>query len=360
MYGQTGSGKTYTMFGPPTEGPTICPKEQQGVLPLLFRQLLEEAKACDQLEGEEGFVSIETSCFEIYNEKMRDLYNPNNDINAFTMLQERRGKMIRPNNSGLPHRIQILSADGVDGPMVTVKAAARERCTAENIGRGQNQHRSSRSHMVVQIHVLTKTGTCGTATLVDLAGSEKVEDSRGEKARREGTNIRKSLNALTNMLLHMSRASRQSGKSARKSSTGSIDSGRKSSDSSNASSAASSTRRLSARGLDAGPSSVASSTSSMVRRLSSAAMSDVGLAPRRRASSISSGSGRAASGRSDSGGAVSTPRSFRDSKLTMALEGLVGGSARTSVIFCINPETNQVSQSLQVSVQDAGAGVLAA
>lgn len=63
-----------------------------------------------------------------------------------------------------------------------------------------NQGKSSRSHMLVQIIVVSESRTCGRLNLVDLAGSEKYSSLLSDGSNREGRNIRKSLLELNNMI----------------------------------------------------------------------------------------------------------------------------------------------------------------
>lgn len=57
-YGQTGSGKTYTIFGDP---------DNYGIIPRASKHLL-DIRDSDQMK----FI-LRVSCFEIYNEQIRDL-----------------------------------------------------------------------------------------------------------------------------------------------------------------------------------------------------------------------------------------------------------------------------------------------
>ena len=68
-YGQTGSGKTWSMSGDTTS------EEHKGIIPRICESLYSRIRK-ERLEGKKKFMVI-CSYFEIYNEKLRDLLDPN-------------------------------------------------------------------------------------------------------------------------------------------------------------------------------------------------------------------------------------------------------------------------------------------
>lgn len=74
-YGQTGSGKTYTMVGVESEDETYHPSCFDGVIPRAVRYLFEKISA-NAAAGISPKFSVRASFLEIYNEQVRDLWNP--------------------------------------------------------------------------------------------------------------------------------------------------------------------------------------------------------------------------------------------------------------------------------------------
>lgn len=66
-YGQTGSGKSYTMMGTP---------DQPGLIPRTCEDLFERIENC---ESANVSYSVRVSYFEVYNEHVRDLFQPRTD-----------------------------------------------------------------------------------------------------------------------------------------------------------------------------------------------------------------------------------------------------------------------------------------
>lgn len=63
-YGQTGSGKTYSMMGAPGD---------EGLTPRLCQNMFDKIQEIQEQGGNGYKIAIETSYFEIYNEKVFDL-----------------------------------------------------------------------------------------------------------------------------------------------------------------------------------------------------------------------------------------------------------------------------------------------
>ena len=110
------------MFGNEADSET-----DPGILPLLLEALL---SAASEKETEQDYVSIEASCFEVYNEQLFDLFDETNELNPFTMLAESQGKNVRQDRSGLPCRLHISSLHD-QGPMEAIRRAAELRQTTK-------------------------------------------------------------------------------------------------------------------------------------------------------------------------------------------------------------------------------------
>ncbi|XP_021946834.2 kinesin-like protein KIF18A [Folsomia candida] len=184
-YGATGSGKTYTMLGSAeAPGITVLMAEE------LFRRL-------SDMESDEFTHDIKVSYLEVYNETIKDLFNPQKELSI-----REDGKR------GL--RIPQLTVHQPEGPQELLRLL-------RNGNGNRSQHatdfnaESSRSHAVFEISVLmhqhspTDRFKKRTATsrlfMVDLAGSEKGSVNIVDGMRqREGANINKSLLALSNCI----------------------------------------------------------------------------------------------------------------------------------------------------------------
>lgn len=79
-YGQTSSGKTHTM-----QGPDIEDIEKQGVIPRMVRTVF------NRIESASEYIefTVKVSMVEIYNEKIKDLINPDKDN---LKIHEEKGK----------------------------------------------------------------------------------------------------------------------------------------------------------------------------------------------------------------------------------------------------------------------------
>jgi len=179
-YGQTGSGKTWTMEGIP-EQPGISLRAVQAV----FAQL----KARE--EEEESEVSL--SMFEVYNEELKDLLDP----------QKKKMDMIMTKDEGLviSNLVKQPVADSAAVSTALMLGQKNRAVQATNM----NEH-SSRSHLILRLYLklINKTSrdvTQSKLSLVDLAGSERVGKSGAEgQAMKEAQGINGSLSALGNVI----------------------------------------------------------------------------------------------------------------------------------------------------------------
>ncbi|CAK0859215.1 unnamed protein product, partial [Prorocentrum cordatum] len=183
-YGQTSSGKTYTM-----EGPDIQDKVLQGVIPRMVWSVFDGI--CHADEHIEFLVKV--SIVEIYNERIRDLLDPNKD-NLTIHEDKLRGVFI-----GEVTETYVGSEQEI---FELMRNGQVNRATAVT---NMNEH-SSRSHLVFMLtieqrNLLNRSVKLGKLHLVDLAGSEKVAKTGASGDRLdEAKNINRSLSALGNVI----------------------------------------------------------------------------------------------------------------------------------------------------------------
>ncbi|CAD6197428.1 unnamed protein product [Caenorhabditis auriculariae] len=178
-YGQTSSGKTHTMEG------VIGDTSLQGIIPRIVADIFNHIFNMDsELE-----FHIKVSYYEIYNERIRDLLDPEK-VNLSIHEDKSRVPYVKGATErfvGSPEEVLQAIEDGKANRMVAVT--------------NMNEH-SSRSHSVFLItvkqeHQTTKKQLTGKLYLVDLAGSEKVSKTGAQgTVLEEAKNINKSLTAL--------------------------------------------------------------------------------------------------------------------------------------------------------------------
>lgn len=187
-YGQTGSGKTHSMLGSDTD---------PGVSPRLVDDLFQRIDALTKVNPTTK-CQVEVMFFEIYNEKVRDLF------------AERKKTQNYENPRIRQHPTKGVFVEGLKRNPVTnatqckafMENGAAERAMAPT----KMNATSSRSHAVFQIQLSQLDGLKGTQkvatiNLVDLAGSERVKQSEVEgDAFNEAKNINKSLSTLRRVI----------------------------------------------------------------------------------------------------------------------------------------------------------------
>ncbi|XP_039255213.2 kinesin-like protein KIF13A isoform X1 [Styela clava] len=200
-YGQTGSGKSYTMMGS---------HDQPGLIPRLCSELFEQIVTNT---NEHQFFKVEVSYMEIYNEKVRDLLDPEGGKRH---LKVREHKSLGPYVDGL-QQLAVSNASDIQELMSEGNKSRTVAATKMNA-------ESSRSHAVFTL-IVTQTlvdpqsqvsgERVSKVSLVDLAGSERASKTGAEGSRlKEGSNINKSLTTLG--LVISSLADQASGKSKNK------------------------------------------------------------------------------------------------------------------------------------------------
>ncbi|CAF1236539.1 unnamed protein product [Adineta ricciae] len=208
-YGQTGSGKSYTMMGTHSDR-GIIPRLCQSMFDRIENEIKQEmsnnsdVKMVDNEKVNDilslkfsSSYRIEVSYFEIYNEKVRDLLNPNNNHHA---LKVRENKILGPYVDGLSQLV-VTSYQEIETLLI-------EGNNYRTVASTNMNTESSRSHAVFSLKLTQTLSTDASETqsvkvskvsLVDLAGSERASKSgvQIEQTRfREGCNINKSLSTL--------------------------------------------------------------------------------------------------------------------------------------------------------------------
>lgn len=182
-YGQSGSGKTHTMMGEDAFDPDL-----QGVIPRAIIDLF--AAVMQQAQGVE--FTFRCSLLEVYKEKLRDLFDSNNND---LRIKESPSRGIYVEN------LTELSVGSEDEMLEALAIGESQRTVASTKLNAQ----SSRSHQLFIVDVRQKmpddTEKRGVLNLVDLAGSEKIRWSgvTGNKLE-EAKKINLSLSALGNVI----------------------------------------------------------------------------------------------------------------------------------------------------------------
>lgn len=179
-YGVTGTGKTHTMRG----GKSLA---ERGVIPRLLSSIYRRARKIEKDTADESKVEVVMSYYEIYNDKVFDLFEPPEQRTpAGLPIRDNGGKTVVV---GLTER-----------PCTTLKEFEHLYDEA-NVNRSTsatklNAH-SSRSHAVLCVKIIQTTGDTvqvSTASAIDLAGSEDNRRTDNNKERLvESASINKSL-----------------------------------------------------------------------------------------------------------------------------------------------------------------------
>jgi len=183
-YGVTGTGKTHTMRG----GLKLS---ERGVIPRLLSAIYRRGRKVVKDSGGETTVNVTLSYYEIYNDKVFDLFEPPEKRTAAGLpLREKDGKTIVV---GLSER---ACDDLKDFERLYIEAN-NNRSTAGTKLNAQ----SSRSHAILMVKLTQTTGEeyrISTASAIDLAGSEDNRRTENGKERLvESASINKSLFVLS-------------------------------------------------------------------------------------------------------------------------------------------------------------------
>jgi hypothetical protein len=164
-YGQTGSGKTHSMLGTDSD-PGISLRLTDD----LFARVAQMQATMVTTK-----VVIELMFFEVYNEKVRDLFNKHAKVG------DESAPKIRQHPTKGVFVEGLLSKEVTDAKTTKnlIDRGTKERAAAET----KMNARSSRSHAIFQIQITQNDAMKGTQrvsciNLVDLAGSEKIKLSQ--------------------------------------------------------------------------------------------------------------------------------------------------------------------------------------
>lgn len=196
-YGMTGSGKTYTMSGQDGNPGLILLCVEH-----IFDKILSESILDKKFE-------VKISYLEIYNERIYDLLNSNDDRsnNISSNWNKSTGIELKIRDDreygvkviGLKEHVVTSSEDA----MILIATGHTNRKT----GGTDFNARSSRSHAIVLIRLICQDLNTGlevisTLSLCDLAGSERATGQ--QERRKEGAFINKSLLALGTVISKLS------------------------------------------------------------------------------------------------------------------------------------------------------------
>ncbi|RLN37359.1 hypothetical protein BBJ28_00017436 [Nothophytophthora sp. Chile5] len=204
-YGQTGAGKSFTIFGQ-EDGTTerkMAVQPQDGLLPRTAQELM---LAIAKRKGEVEY-TLRVTCVEIYNEQVRDVFDPRKETLA-VRSSKKHGFFLE--NATV---VECVTAREI---VRVVKTAATHRAKSSHL----LNERSNRSHCLVTIYIdaaplnspkVSGTSDCGKRygkiTIVDLAGSERATDSGAVGTQlRETCHINRSLHCLSQVIQAMNAA----------------------------------------------------------------------------------------------------------------------------------------------------------
>ena len=180
-----------------------------GIIPRVCKAIFD--RIYDETHKNDGVnrnYRVETSMVEIYNERIRDLFNPTNPLNSTSGLKVRENPQTGPYIEGMESCIVHNAND--------ILRLMDEGNKLRTITKTNMNDTSSRAHTIFQIILASSTESkegnesvfterMSTINLIDLAGSERAEKSgaTGEKLK-EGAAINVSLTALGNVINKLS------------------------------------------------------------------------------------------------------------------------------------------------------------
>jgi DNA uptake protein ComE-like DNA-binding protein len=180
-YGSTGTGKTHTMRG----GKALA---DRGMIPRLLSNIYRKSRALEKSSAGETTVEVSMSYYEIYNDRVFDLFEPPEKRNA-------TGLPIREAEGG---RTVVVGL--TEEPCSTLKdfESLYDKANANrSTGATKLNAHSSRSHAILCVKVTISSPTeirTSTASAIDLAGSEDNRRTGNGKDRMvESASINKSL-----------------------------------------------------------------------------------------------------------------------------------------------------------------------
>ncbi|KAL1964009.1 hypothetical protein VTN77DRAFT_7555 [Rasamsonia byssochlamydoides] len=179
-YGVTGTGKTHTMRG----GKSLA---DRGVIPRLLSSIYRRSRKIEKDSEGATKVEISMSYYEIYNDKVYDLFEPPEKRTlAGLPLRDNGGKTVVV---GLTERpcTSLKEFESLYDQANTNRSTSATKLNAH----------SSRSHAILCVKISVTTGEhtrVSTASAIDLAGSEDNRRTENDKERMvESASINKSL-----------------------------------------------------------------------------------------------------------------------------------------------------------------------
>ncbi|KAE8163630.1 P-loop containing nucleoside triphosphate hydrolase protein [Aspergillus tamarii] len=179
-YGVTGTGKTHTMRG----GKSLA---DRGVIPRLLSSIYRRSRKLEKDGDGEAVVNVSLSYYEIYNDKVFDLFEPPEKRTlAGLPLRDNGGKTVVV---GLTERpcTSLKEFESLYDQANTNRSTSATKLNAH----------SSRSHAILCVKVAVSSGgktRISTASAIDLAGSEDNRRTDNDKERMvESASINKSL-----------------------------------------------------------------------------------------------------------------------------------------------------------------------
>ncbi|KAF7508676.1 hypothetical protein GJ744_009068 [Endocarpon pusillum] len=180
-YGSTGTGKTHTMRG----GKSLA---DRGMIPRLLSSIYRRSRKMEKDSGGDTKVDISMSYYEIYNDRVYDLFESPEKRTAtgLPLRESGGGKTVVVGLSEMP------CGSLKEFELLYDKANANRSTSATKL----NAH-SSRSHAILCVKLTVTTPTevrVSTASAIDLAGSEDNRRTGNDKERMvESASINKSL-----------------------------------------------------------------------------------------------------------------------------------------------------------------------
>ena len=170
-YGQTGSGKTYTMAGGQDDWERQNVSEIDGVIPRSVRYIF------DQVNARQNTVkyTVRASFLEIYNENVRDLWNPSSGCLSIREYPPGywRGFYVED--------LYIFECTNVEDMLFMLSEGMRHRA----VGSHHLNKDSSRSHSMLTFYLESEEEVdsdpyvkFGKISFVDLAGSERLKETQ--------------------------------------------------------------------------------------------------------------------------------------------------------------------------------------
>ena len=174
-YGQTGSGKTYTMAGGQDDWERQNVSAIDGVIPRSVRYIFEQvASRQDKVK-----YTVRASFLEIYNENVRDLWNPSSGCLSIREYPPGywRGFYVED--------LYIFECTNVEDMLFMLSEGMRHRA----VGSHNLNKDSSRSHSMLTFYLESEEESegepyvkFGKISFVDLAGSERLKETQGNDA----------------------------------------------------------------------------------------------------------------------------------------------------------------------------------